>query len=298
VSSHPNRALLYTLIALMQVFWSANFLVGKAALREFPAPLLASLRVVLAGLIILPVILPIYAARTRGAGATVRRDLPMFALLALVGVAVNQFCFVIGLGLTSVAHSALIIGMAPIWVLLLGAWRGLERITARKLAGMLVALAGVAVLNLERASGPGPTVAGDLITAVAGICFAIYTIRGKEIQHRHGTFTVNAITFALGGLFLLPVAVWQGSTFRFAEVSAAGWMGALYMAVFPSLACYLIFYYALGYISPVRLSTLAYLQPVVATLGGALLLGERVSAALLAGGAIILGGVYLTERGR
>lgn len=290
---HPNRLLLYTLIGFMQFFWSANFLVGKIALREFPAPLLAGLRVLVAALFILP----FYRWKVHGRGEWTRRDLPLLALLGFIGVGMNQVLFVLGLSNTTVAHSAFMIGMTPVWVLLMAAARGLERITVRKLGGMLAALSGVAVLSLERSRGPGPTLTGDLLTLLAGSAFALYTIAGKEVNHRYSSLTVTTFLFGFGALFLLPLVVWQGFSFRFAAVSVVGWLALVYMSVFPSLVCYLIFYYALGYVSASRLSTLSYLQPVVAAASGALLLGERLSAPLVVGGAIIFGGVYLTERG-
>src|SRR5262249_53794784 len=125
---HPNRALLYTLIGLMQLFWSANFLIGKIALRHFPAPLVAGLRITIAA----AAILPFYWWKVHGRGHWTRRDLPTLLMLGLIGVTINQFFFTLGLSKTSVAHSALIIGMTPISVLLIGAARGLERITPRK----------------------------------------------------------------------------------------------------------------------------------------------------------------------
>ncbi len=292
-AGHPNRALLYTLIGLMQLFWSANFLIGKIALRHFPAPLLAGLRIMIAA----AAVLPFYAWKVHGRGHWTRRDLPVLLLLGFIGVGINQFFFTVGLSKTSIAHSALIIGMTPISVLLIGSVRGLERITPRKLGGMLAALCGVAVLSLERGNGHGPTLTGDLLTLLGGSAFALYTVLGKEVNHRYGSLTVNTFLFGSGALFLLPVVLWQGNSFPFAAVSATGWLALVYMGIFPSLVCYLIFYYALGYVAASRLSTLAYLQPLVATVLGVLFLSERVTAPLVIGGAIIFTGVYLTERG-
>ncbi len=293
---HPRTVWLYTLIGLMQAFWVANFLIGKIALREFPAPLAASLRVVIAAVCILPC----YWWKVHGRGKWTRRDLPLLALLGLVGVGINQFFFILGLGRTSVAHSAILISMAPIWVLLIAAARRLERITKAKLGGMLAALGGVAVLGLEHSAGPagrGPTLAGDLLTLFAGAAFALFAVRGKEVIHRYDSLTLNTFVFGSGALVLLPVAIWQGWSFPFARVSATGWLALLYMGLFPSLVCYLIFYWALRFVAASRLSAFAYLQPFAATVLGVLLLGEPLSAPLVAGGAIILGGVYLAERG-
>jgi drug/metabolite transporter (DMT)-like permease len=276
----------------MQLLWSANFLIGKIALRDFPPLLLAALRVVLAGVLVLP----IYFWKGRGAPWT-RRDVPRLALLGLIGVSINQFFFVVGLSKTSVAHSALIIGMAPVSVLLIAAARGLEQITLRKIGGMAMAFLGVAVLSLETTNGSGPSLAGDLITLLASSAFALYTVLGKEVAHRFDSLTMNTFVFGFGGLFLLPVVAWQGRSFDFGSVSHTGWAALFYMALFPSLVCYLIFYYALSYVAASRLSALAYLQPLIATVLGLIFLGEPISAPLIAGGAIIFIGVAITERG-
>lgn len=290
---HPRPTQLYMLIGLMQLFWSANFLVGKIALRHFPALLLAGVRVLIAGLCVLP----IYWLKERGRAKWTIRDVPLLALLAFIGVSLNQFFFIVGLSKTSVAHSALIIGMTPISVLLIAAVRGLEKITLRKIGGMVAAFLGVAVLSTEHSNGAGPTLAGDLITLLAGSAFALYTVLGKEVNPRFGSLTMNTFLFGFGALFLLPVVGWQGSGFDFSRVSASGWLAVVYMGVFPSLVCYLIFYYALGFVAASRLSTLAYLQPFIATVLGVIFLGEQLSAPLVLGGAIIFTGVYITERG-
>jgi drug/metabolite transporter (DMT)-like permease len=284
---------LYLLVGLMQLLWSGNFLVGKIALRQFPALLLASLRVLIAGLCVLP----IYWLRERGRSNWTARDLPLLALLALIGVSLNQFFFVVGLSRTSVAHSALIIGMTPISVLLIAAARGLEKITARKIGGMVAAFAGVAVLSTEKVNGAGPTLMGDLITLLASFAFALYTVLGKEVNPRFSSVTMNTFLFGFGALFLLPVFAWQAIGFDFSQISTSGWLAVTYMGVFPSLVCYLIFYYALGFIAASRLSTLAYLQPLMATLLAVIFLGDRISIPLVLGGVIIFAGVYVTERG-
>ena len=68
---------------------------------------------------------------------------------------------------------------------------------------------------------------------------------GKEItRQRRDPFSVNLIVFGSGAFALTPVAAWEAWSFPFARVSTAAWLSVLYMALFPSLVCYLIFYYA------------------------------------------------------
>ena len=95
---------------------------------------------------------------------------------------------------------------------------------------------------------------------------------------------------------LLPVAVWEGSNTGWSNASAQAWLGVVYMAAFSSVLAYLIYYHALTYIAASRVSAFSYLQPLVAVLLAIPLLHERVTAPLLIGGALVLTGVYVTER--
>jgi drug/metabolite transporter (DMT)-like permease len=70
------------------------------------------------------------------------------------------------------------------------------------------------------------------------------------------------------------------------------------MAAFPAVLCYLIYYWALNHIAASRISVLSYLQPPIATLMAVPLLGEVVTLPLIAGGALVFAGVYITERSR
>jgi drug/metabolite transporter (DMT)-like permease len=288
-----SHAVLYILIAAMVFFWSANYIVGKIALREFPPLLLVGLRICLAGLLMLPA----YAMQ-KGAASWRNRDLPMLVYLGLFGVTLNQFFFIVGLSRTSVVHSALIIAMTPIFVLAIAAIIKQEQITIRKAVGMLIAVIGVGILNaLPAAPGASPTLLGDLFVFLAGVTFAMFTVLSKKVSLRHSSITVNTFAYVGGAIALAPVVIWQGHSFSYRSVSLAGWSSLLYMALFPSVICYLIYYYALGHISASRVSAFSYLQPVIATLLAALTLGERITLPLVAGGAVIFSGVYLTERG-
>jgi drug/metabolite transporter (DMT)-like permease len=291
----PSDALLYTLIGFMVSFWSLNFIVGKVALREFPPLLLSGLRTAVAGAMILPV----YwwdARRNPGAARWRRRDVPLLLLLAMFGVALNQLFFTLGLWRTSVAHAAILMGMTPVLVVLLAGMAGLERITSAKILGMGVALCGVAVLTVSRSRGAPTSIPGDLFIFLASLAFAVFAVLGKRVTERHGSITVSTFAYVGGALMLAPVTLWQSAEFSYRSVSAAGWVTLLYMAAFPSVVCYLIFYYALTYIPASRVSAFSYLQPLTATVLAIPLLGEPVTLTLAAGGALVFAGVYVTER--
>jgi drug/metabolite transporter (DMT)-like permease len=120
---------------------------------------------------------------------------------------------------------------------------------------------------------------------------------GKSITLRHSGITVTAFGYMGGALALAPMTIYLSRNFAFSGVSATGWATVVYMALFPSVICYLIFYYALTRISASRVSAFSYLQPVIATLIAVIALRERVTLPMVAGGAVVFCGVYLAERG-
>jgi drug/metabolite transporter (DMT)-like permease len=288
----PSSLRLYGLISLMALGWSLNFIIGKIALREFPALLLSCLRTTLAGLLMLPV----YFLRPNRHGRfSARSGLPLVAL-GILGVVCNQVLFVLGLNRTSVAHASILVCTAPVIVLLIAAAARQERITAMKLAGLATAVAGVTILQTARHHGSGATLAGDALVISSSLAFALFTVLGKRYTREYGTVTLNTYAYATGALLLVPLTLWQGAGFPFAQVSAAAWISLAYMALVPSVICYLIYYWALTHIPATRASAFSYVQPVIATLVAIPVLSEHVTAQVVLGGALTLGGVYITGR--
>lgn len=288
----PSRTKLYGLISLMTFFWSINYVVAKIALRSFPALLIGPLRAATAAAVLLPVF---FIRRGDLSDRWQPREFIELALLGVFGITLNQVFFVIGINSTSVAHAALVIATTPLQVLLLAALRGQERVTRRKLAGLGVAIAGIAVLNLGRES-QGASFTGDLFIFLASFCFSLYTVFGKEVTRRHNILTVNAFGYLAGALAGAPLLLQQSWSFDYSTVTASGWWALAYMAGLSSVFCYLIFYYALYHLPATRVAAFSYVQPVVATLAGLLILGEAITLPIAAGGLLVLSGVWVTGR--
>jgi drug/metabolite transporter (DMT)-like permease len=188
--------------------------------------------------------------------------------------------------------------LSPIFVLMFATIAGQEQLTARKLFGMFAAAGGILALQIGRtAGGRGPTILGDLIVLLSAAVFAAYAVFGKSLATRFGSLTTNTFAYAGGGLLMLPVTWYLGTQFDLTRVSAGAWLSVLYMAIFPAVISYLIFYYALQRLPASRVSVFSYFQPVLATALAYLLLGERPGPAFALAWALVLGGVWLTERG-
>lgn len=291
----PSHWRLYSLIGLMTFLWALNFIVAKFAVRQIPPLMAAGLRTGLAGILILPIYF--WERKTKGVAAWTKADVPMLMFLGMFGVALNQLFFVLGISRTSVAHAAIMIGITPILVLAIASAIGQESLSAGKLLGMALALAGVVALQFSPSKGAVTTVAGDCFIFLASVTFALFTVMGKRVVGTFSSITINTFAYVGGGLFLLPLTLWQSVGFPFWQLSWATWASVMYMAAFPSVLCYLIYYYALKYIPASRVSAFSYLQPLLATLLAIPLLGENPTSSLIAGGCLVLVGVFVAERG-
>jgi len=294
----PSRARLHGLLGLMLLIWAANFVFAKLAVRDAPPLVVACIRTVLSGIVMLPV----YRLARPGADPALRRwtrrDLPRLALVGILGIVANQFAFVAALSFTTVAHGAVIGAIAPVLVLLGAAALGHERLSRRRLAGMVAAAGGVAILQLARApAGQGASVLGDLLMLGNAALFAAFSLFGKSLTAEVGTLAVNAVAYWGGAILSLPFAVWGlwalGGPGR---IGAAAWVSIVYMSIAPSVVGYLIYSHALRYLPASRVASVTYLQPILATLLAVALLGERPGLVYVAGAAVILGGVWLVQR--
>lgn len=288
--------MLYLLIAVMVLAWSCNFIVAKAALKELDPLTLLSLRVLFSNIILLG----LYFGRGMHRKRPLEEgDWRWFALLGLFGIAGNQTGFTVGIAFTTVSHSALIISITPILVLILATRMKLETFTTMKIIGMAISFAGVAILMSEHGIDTrDPSFLGDLVTLAGSICFALYTVYSKRVAARYDTLSLTTFTYLFGGGFVFLFTGREFVQVNWLAVSWKGWLGAFYMAAAASVLAYLIFYYALTKISASRVIAFSYLQPVIVTVLGVLLLDDRITPHLLGGGALVLIGVALAERGR
>lgn len=304
----PSRYKIAASVAFVVVVWAVNFIAGKIGLRYFPALTMGSFRVVFAGLAMLPLYFFGLHLRLFPVAKTIRQnfsagDLWTFIYLGFFGVVVNQMCFTIGLRYTSVSHAAVIVGLGPIYTLVLAVLFRLERATRHKVLGMAIALIGVAVLAAENGiSTRSPSLLGDMITMAGSVGFATYAVLGKRVANQYDALTVTAFNHFAGALLVLPVAAREamalGPVSRWQQIPWKGWAALLYMAVFSSALAYVLYFWLLRYLEASQLSAFTYLLPVLATLLGIALLGEHGSIMQVAGGVLALGGVYWVESGR
>ena len=242
------------------------------------------------------------AAETRRRGFTLR-DYWTFFYLGFFGVCVNQICFTTGLRYTSVSHSAVIVGLGPIYTLVLAVLLKQEALSWRKATGMAVSLAGIALMASQTGvMSRGPSLLGDAITMTGSVGFAMYVVLGKGVAGKYDSLTMTTFNHFAGAIMVLPLAIRGVRTLSrdgaWHSIPWSGWAAVAYMAIFSSALAYVLYFWLLRYLEASQLAAFTYVLPVMATVLGIIWLGEKGSWPQLAGGVVALGGVYWIEAGR
>jgi drug/metabolite transporter (DMT)-like permease len=290
----PSKLTLAFWLLMMLVLWSGNYVAGKIALRTLDPITLVCLRLQLAAFIMLA----IYFSR-RERQPLKLRDVWPFLYLGFFGVVVNQGLFTVGLNYTTSDHSAVLIAIGPIIILLLARALKLEALTVAKVVGMGISFVGVYLLETEQGSpAHSPLLMGDIITFGGVIGFSIYAVLGKRVAGQYDSIAMNTFNCVAAALLLLPLTIRQVVHLDWHSVGLGGWLGMIYMAVGSSVAAYTIFYWVLRYMTASRVGAVSYFQPVIVILLSMAFLSERPSRMLLEGTALVLLGVFLAERGK
>jgi len=293
-SDRPKPFSLALALIAVLLIWSFNYVAGKIALRHIDAISLASMRLPLAALLMLPIF---FMQRRRT--ALQKRDVWTFAHLGFFGVVINMGCYTLGLSQTTSEHAVVVMALGPVLVLLLGAALKIEKLTVAKAAGMVISCFGVVALEAEQHfSRQSPLLIGDLITFMSISGFAIFTVLAKKVSARYDAISMNTYNVIAGALIATPVALWQAIHLRWGTVGWAGWAGMFYMAGFSTVISYIIFNWVLRYMDPSRVAAVNYVQPVIVILISIPFLGESPTGHLLTGAALVLFGVYLAERSK
>ena len=274
------------------VIWSANFVVAKAAVEALGPLTFTSIRYVVAtATLFLLVRWRLGPVRPPGRTALVLIGLGM------LGFGGYQLLWSTGLTQITAGNSALIVAVAPVLTVLLAGAVGMDRLTPPKLVGALVAFAGVAVVvTAGRELSLGASLVGELLTLGAAVLWAVYTIAGTRMLRQVDPLQATAWAVLGGTLFLLPLGAYEIATSPPPEVSPAAVLGILYSGAFAAAVANVLVFNAIRLVGPSRVTVSQFLVPAVAVVLGAVFLSEAVGPAQVAGGAVIVLGVWLTRR--
>ena len=225
-------------------------------------------------------------------------DWTRIIIAGICGNVLYQILAAYGGELIPASWTGMLFGLEPVFIALGAAMFAGERMNLWFLTGLLVALGGTAVLMLGGASGTVKDVSllGVILVALSTAGWAIYTIVIGPVSARCGAFATACLALAVSAfpmfIFTSPTLLTEAAT-----LSVFDWGVVAFLTIFATVLSTGAWNMALGYMDSSRAGMFLYVQPIVAAIGGVMLLAEELSPWLLGGGALILAGVGISQFG-
>lgn len=226
-----------------------------------------------------------------------RKDLPKLALCALFGIAINQLMFFKGLSITTPINASILMTSTPILVLIVAAFLIKERVTPKKIGGILLGLTGALMIILmgKDFSFGSKTLPGDLMVFINASSYGIYLVMVKPFMQKYQPLTVIKWIFFFGFFMVVPFGYQEFTQIDWQSIPTPIIWAIVYVVVGLSFFAYLLNTIALKHLSPSIVSIYIYSQPVFATTIAIALGRDHLTTLEIIAGILVFVGVYLVS---
>lgn len=274
------------------IFWGASFIATKQALEELKPPLIILLRQVLAiGL------LASIAIHQKKSFSVNLKDHGWIFILSLIA-SFHLWIQVTGLQYTSASNTGWIIGITPVFMVLLGFLFFKEKISAVQISGILLAFAGLLLLvgkgditSIDLISNKG-----DLLVLMSSFTWGVYSLVGKKITLEYSPIMTILFLFIMMSVIVGPFALTSENLSALNDLTLAGWISILFLGLFCSGVAYVLWADSLSRMPASKVGAFLYLEPFVTVFTARIFLNEEISLLTFVSGLIIIGGVILVNR--
>jgi drug/metabolite transporter (DMT)-like permease len=294
-SSRMPPTLLYLKLIMTAIIWGGTFVAGRVLAREVGPFSAAFLRFVVASALLYGFVL-----QSHGKLPPLKRNQILPAvLLGFTGIFSYNYCFFSGLQTVTASRASLIIATNPVVIALFAAVLFREKLTLYKLLGIVLSVSGA--FTVISHGHPLQVVHGGVGRGewyIFGcVCsWVAYSLIGKVAMRELSPLVTVTYACALGAAFLSFPAFYEGVAQNLSHYSISAWLSIGYLGLFGSAFGFIWYYEGIKAIGPARAGVFINIVPLSSILLAALLLHEALDASLVAGGILVMAGVYLTNR--
>jgi len=227
-----------------------------------------------------------------------KKDVIPIFILGFFGVIVYHFGLNYGEQYVSAGAASLIIATIPIQILILAAIFLKEKITLKKLVGIILALSGVLIISIwgtKNITFEVKYITAAIAIFIAALVAAFYTIAGKKLLNRYTGLSLTTYAILLGSIGLLPFTINSSLIGEISNLSLKGWFAIIFLGIFSTVIGYIIWYVALEKKTAHEVSVYLYLIPVLSTIISYFLLDEEITAMFIFGGFLVILGLIIVN---
>jgi drug/metabolite transporter (DMT)-like permease len=223
-----------------------------------------------------------------------RSDWPAVALLGICFFGVFFILYNIAVSYTTAARASLALATLPLHTMVVGAILGVERLTARKITGVGIAVLGVAAaLAAGLAQSPPEAWRGELIMTGAVFCMAFYNVLSRPFMQRSSALGFLTVGMGAGAAVLVTVGLLTGSIAALKSFGAPQWIAGVYLGIGGGAAAFILWVLALERATPTRVANTMTVNPIAAALLATQLVGEPITPNLVLGLVAVFAGIWI-----
>lgn len=290
-----ERWLIIAAFAAVYVIWGSTYLFNYWAIETIPPFLMSGTRFLTAGFLL-------YAwGSWRGERSPTRKQWINGAIIGLLFLTVGTGAIVWALQWIDTGIAALLVASDPLLIMLLLWWLFAQRIRWQGVVGALVGIAGMVILvGQPHFVNTAETRWALAAVALALVAWAFASIYVSRINLPNSRLRRSSIQMIAGGtgLLLFSTALGEASTFHWADLSTSSCLSWLYLVFLGSIVAFSSFNYLLANVSPEKVATSTYVNPIVALLLGWALNGEQITNQSMLAGFVMLTGVFFISSGK
>jgi len=294
VTNKNNLA--YILLVLTTLFWSGNFIVGKAASTYGIPPFsLNFYRWLFAGLILLPFTFKEILLKKQ----YILKNIGFFIILGITSITIFNSTVYYSLYYMQVISGVLMISTIPVWIMFISSILGIEKTNKYQIFGVILSLLGVLFIITKSDLNLIKNLAfnrGDLIMATGMFAWALYSALLKKKKYEISQITLLEVVIITGLFFLIPIYILETKFGNQIIIGKPFILTLSYVVIFPGLAAFFFWIKGIAIIGANRAGVFLHLMPVFGSVMAIILFDEKFMIYHLLGAIFIILGITLSNK--